>query len=405
VTSRRRLAVRVTKDAERQLRAGHPWLFDGSITSLSHEGEPGDLAVVFDSRRRFVAIGLYDPSSPIRVRVLHHGEPATIDADWFLTTIAAANDRRATLANGSGTTAYRVVHGENDGLPGLVVDRYGEVVVVKLYSASWLPHLSTVVDAVGAVVGPRSLVLRLARNVDGGAHLNGAVITGETIARPVRYRENSLEFEADVLAGQKTGAFLDQRENRARVRGLSTGRRVLDVFACTGGFSVHAAAGGALSVHSVDLSPGAIATTRANMALNRSVPSVRTCRHTTSVADARVEMRRLVDDGERFDLVVVDPPSFAQRSAQRAAALRSYERLAESAARLSEPGGTLVLASCSSRVSADDHLDAVERGVRRAGRTLVAPVRTGHGIDHPVGFDEGAYLKAVFATVERASTR
>jgi 23S rRNA (cytosine1962-C5)-methyltransferase len=405
VSGRRRLAVRVTKDAERQIRGGHPWLFDGSITSVSPDGgEPGDLAVVFDAKRRFLAVGLYDPTSPIRVRILHHGAPATIDSTWLLGEMLGALERRRPLVEDGATTAYRVVHGENDGLPGLVLDRYDQVAVLKLYASSWLAHLDELVEVVDGLLAPASIVLRLARNVESGSLGDGALLAGEAIDGPVRYRENDLVFEADVVAGQKTGAFLDQRENRQRVRELAAGRRVLDVFACTGGFSVHAAAGGATAVHSVDLSPGAIATTRRNMALNTARSPVRACGHTTVVAEAQQEMRRLVDRGERFDLVVVDPPSFAQRGDQRRRAIRAYERLAELAAGLTEPGGIAVLASCSSRVSADEHLDAVERGMRRRGRTLVAPVRTGHPLDHPIGFPEGAYLKAVLARVEPAGT-
>ena len=397
----RRLAVRVTKDAERQIRGGHPWLFDGSIVSVSPaDGEPGDLAVVFDARRRFLGIGLYDPDSPIRVRLLHHGDPHPIDQAFFHRHVEQAVERRRPLVDDEATTAYRLVHGENDGLPGLVIDRYGDVAVMKLYSSSWIPYLAVLVEVIIGVVGTRSIVLRLARNVDGGPWADGELVAGGPIGAPVRYRENGLTFEADVIAGQKTGAFLDQRENRRLVRDLADGRRVLDVFACTGGFSVHAAAGGATRVHSVDLSVGAIETTRANMASNAGLPSVRACRHTTAVADANREMRRLVQSGERFDLVVVDPPSFAQRGDQRRVALRAYEVLAETAARLTEPGGVVVLASCSSRVSSDDHFDAVERGVARVGSALVSPIRTAHPLDHPIGFPEGAYLKAVIATLE-----
>jgi 23S rRNA (cytosine1962-C5)-methyltransferase len=160
-----RLALRVTPDAVRRLRGGHPWLFDGSITSVSREGAAGDLAVVFDDDRRFVAIGLWDPESPIRVKVLHHGKPVTIDADWFRGRLADAVARRRTLAASTGTptatTGYRVVHGENDGLPGLVLDRYGHVAVLKLYSAAWVPHLATLVPLIIEALPSRSLVLCL----------------------------------------------------------------------------------------------------------------------------------------------------------------------------------------------------------------------------------------------------
>lgn len=401
MTDRRRLAVRITRDAERQIRGGHPWLFDASITAAPDDGAACDLAVVFDHRRRFLAIGLYDPHSPIRVRVLHQGEPRTIDDAFFVERVEAAYRRRLPLLDVGSTTGVRVVHGENDRLPAVVVDAYGEVAVVKLYSAAWLPHLDALIAAVGRVLTPRSVVLRTARNVAAVGLVDGSTVAGEPVDGPVAYRENGLDFEADVVAGQKTGAFLDQRDNRQRVRELSRGIEVLDVFACTGGFSVHAAAGGASSVHSVDLSAGAIGTAKANMERNRRLASVRACRHTTAVGDALREMSRLRAEGRRFGLVVVDPPSFAQRGDQRRSALRAYERLAEQAVALTEPGGRVVLASCSSRVTADEHLDAVERGAQRAGFTLASPVRTGHALDHPVGFPEGAYLKAVFARVER----
>src|SRR6478735_4697631 len=165
--SDRRLAVRVTPDALRQIRGGSPWLYDGSITSVSHEGSPGDLAVVFDDERRFVAIGLWDPASPIRVKLLHTGAPATIDSTWWRAKIADALDRRASLANDPSTTAYRCVHGENDGLPGLVVDRYDSTIVVKLYSPAWFPHLKAVVDAIVDLLSPACVVLRLGRSVAG----------------------------------------------------------------------------------------------------------------------------------------------------------------------------------------------------------------------------------------------
>jgi 23S rRNA (cytosine1962-C5)-methyltransferase len=399
----RRLAVRITKDAERQVRAGHPWLFDRSITTVSDGGQPGDLAVVFDSKRRFLAIGLYDPASPIRVRVLHHGDPVPIDEEWWHRRLAAALERRAELATSPHTTGWRWVHGENDGLPGLVVDHYDKVAVVKIYSAAWFPHLGVVVDALRSLAVLDAVVLRLARNVEppgmGPALADGSALAGDVPAGPVPFLEHGLVFEADVVHGQKTGYFLDQRDNRVQVGELAAGRRVLDVFCCAGGFSVHAAAGGATTVRSVDLSPGAIAAAERNMAANRARDKVARVRHEPVVADAAEEMARLVRRGRRFDLVVVDPPSFASRQEQRRAALGAYRRLTELAVALVEPGGTLVAASCSSRVTADEHATVVTTTAADRGRSLRDVRRTGHGIDHPIGFAEGAYLKAVFATV------
>jgi len=399
-----RLAVRVTPDAQRRIRAGHPWLYDGSIRSVNHKGEPGDLAVVFDDDRRFVAIGLWDPASPIRIKVLHQGKPVTIDAAWFQARIEAAAAIRQPLAATAGTdhatTAYRVVHGENDGLPGLVVDRYGDVVVLKLYTAAWLPHLVDVVAGLEHVLSPRSIVLRLARTLrEQPLHglCEGLVLSGTPVDGPVVFLEAGLEFEADVVHGQKTGHFLDQRDNRVRVGALASGRRVLDVFSCTGGFSVHAAAGGAKVAHSIDASPGAIDTARRNMARNASLVAVRACEHQTTVGEAFTEMERLVASRRRYDLVVVDPPSFAQNAASTGRAIASYERLTTLAVALLERDGILVQASCSSRVSAPDFYRAVHTAASRAGADLEEIERTQHALDHPVTFPEGAYLKALFA--------
>lgn len=409
-----RIAVRATPDAIRRLRAGHPWLFDGSITSISRPGVAGDVAVVFDDHRRFVAIGLYDPDSPIRVRILHAGAPATIDEAWFDHRIAAAIAMRASLTgDGSSapqTTAYRLVHGENDALPGLVIDRYGPIAVVKLYSAAWIPHLAVVVPVLRRLLPLRSVVLRLARNVMATAivreaHLHdGITLIGPEVDGPVEFTEAGLRFEADVVRGNKTGHFLDQRDNRIRVGTLSAGARVLDMFCSTGGFSVHAAAGGARVVHSVDISPWAIAATEHNLGLNSARPEVAACHHESTVGDAFEVFARLARERRSYDIVIVDPPSFAPRADAVERALASYARLAEAAVAVVAPGGLLVQASCSARVSEADFVRAVHVGAGRAGYELDEVARTQHPADHPIGFAEGAYLKAVYARPHRRAS-
>ena len=410
----RRLALRVTPDAQRALRRGHPWLFDRAIVSQSAAGQPGDLAVVFDERRRFLAIGLYDPGSPIRVRILQHGSPATIDAAFFAGRLAAAADRRASLSAvgegvrlvagpaGEETTGYRLVHGEGDGLPGLVIDRYDRVLVVKLYSAAWLPHLRDVLAGLAEVAPADAVVLRLSRATQrqpAALHglADGATLAGTLATNPVIFRENGLLFEADVLHGQKTGFFLDQRENRARVEGLAAGRETLNVFAYTGGFSLYAARGGAPAVISLDISAPALAAAQRNFDLNHALPAVAAARHEMLVEDAFSGLARLARDGRLFDLVVVDPPAFAKQQSEIPAALSAYQRLAGLALGVLRPGGTLVMASCSSRVSADDFYAAVRRGAGRTGRALHEFDHTGHPVDHPAGFAEGAYLKCLYA--------
>ncbi len=388
-----RLAVRVSPDAARHVRGGHPWVFDGSVVSVKPDGAAGDLAVIFDDRRKFMAIGLYDPDSPIRIKVLHCGRPTPIDGDFWVERLRAALELRRALVDDPATTAWRWVHGENDGTPGLVLDRYDDVTVAKLYSAAWFPHLDEVIAAAQQVLPAQRVVLRLARNVSpDGARADATALVGELPTRPVRFLERGLTFEADVVHGQKTGHFLDQRDNRFRVRNRAAGARVLDVYACTGGFSVNAAAGGAELVHSVDISAAAIATARRNMDHNRGLPAVRACHHHDTVGDAMAVMAEMSDHGRRFDMVVVDPPSFASRQDQVPGALRAYGRLTELALRLLERGGTLVQASCSARVTEADFFATVDAAAERHGVVLSDALRTAHAVDHPVGFPEGGYL-------------
>ncbi len=395
-----RLAVRVTAAAQRHIRSGHPWVFDRSIESVSHAGSPGDLAVIFDKKREFLAIGLYDPASPIRIRVLHSGKPLSIDNDFWLSGLVAALDKRAALEADDATTAYRLVNGESDGFGGLVLDLYNDIAVLKVYTPAWIPHLAAIVGIVGELLEPTAVVLRLSRSLQAGeAHglMDGMTIAGKAPTGPVLFRENGLRFEVDPVVGQKTGYFLDQRDNRAMLGGLSERARVLDVFSYTGGFSVHAAAGGAAEVVSVDQAKQALSAAEANMAHNADNVAVRECRHVTMSGDAFLVLRDLATRGERFDVVALDPPSFAQRQSNVDGALHSYRNLAAAAVRVLNDGGWLMAASCSSRVSSADFLAAVDTGASSAGAELRDSIVTGHGVDHPVTFPEGQYLKAVFA--------
>jgi 23S rRNA (cytosine1962-C5)-methyltransferase len=398
----RRLALRVTADALRALRQGHPWLFDRAIVRESGDGQPGDLAVIFDDRRRFVAIGLYDPTSPIRVRVLHCGAPEPIDRAWLRDRLAEAAAWRALLPE-TGTTGYRLVHGENDGLPGLVIDRYDDTLVVKLYSVAWVRWLAVLRQVLDEVVPSARLVLRLSRELLRQPQYlynltDGAVLAGSQPADAVVFSENGLLFEADVLRGQKTGFFLDQRDNRARVGKLADGMRTLNVFAYSGGFSLYAARGGAPEVLSLDASAPALASAERNFALNRRLPTVAAASHSVLVADAFAALADLRGRGRRYDLVIVDPPAFAKQESEVEGGLRAYRWLIELALGVLSPGGTLVMASCSSRVSAPAFFTSVSQAAVDAGRPLCEIDRTGHPIDHPVRFPEGAYLKCLFAT-------
>jgi 23S rRNA (cytosine1962-C5)-methyltransferase len=373
----RRVSVRLTKDAQRQVRGRHPWVYDASITSVSHNGASGDLAVLFDDKRQFLAIGLYDPASPIRVRVLHQGQPLPIDDAFWAQRIAAALQRRDHLARSADTNAYRCIHGENDQLPGLVLDRYDRSYVLKLDTTAWLPHLLSVLSALAEQLEPKRVLVRFSRRARVGAVafglVDGSALLGSVPAQPVQFSENGLTFEADLVRGQKTGHFLDQRDNRARVGRRAEGAHLLDVFSCSGGFTVNAAAGGAASVHSIDSSSHAITAVARNLELNRDRAPVAGCRANATVGDAFAVMADLVSRGRRFDLVVVDPPSFATKQADVARALAAYRRLTRLAVALVRSGGVLVQSSCSGRVPSEQFFAAVNDSA----------IAQGAGVDRP----------------------
>jgi 23S rRNA (cytosine1962-C5)-methyltransferase len=398
----KRIALRVSAPAERALHQGHPWIFDQAITEQSHAGAPGDLAVIFDKKRRFIAIGLYDPTSSIRVRVLQHNQPATIDANWFQAKLIAANQLRKPLEQQS-TNGYRLVHGENDGLPGLVIDRYAETLVLKIYSPAWVPHLKEIYTALAQTNPCERLILRLSRSATKQSELlhgltDGMTLAGQPAEGLILFRENGIIFECDPIHGQKTGFFLDQRENRARVEKLSKGKSVLNVFAYTGGFSVYAARGGAKQVISVDISAPALQAALHNFSHNQHIPTVKSAIHEIIAEDAFDTLARMETQKQLFDLVIIDPPMFAQNQSQIAAGLSAYRKLTRLGLGVLRPGGILVQASCSSRIDAETFFDTIHQAARESHRQLKEIERAGHALDHPIGFNEGAYLKCLYAT-------
>jgi 23S rRNA (cytosine1962-C5)-methyltransferase len=399
-----RLRLRVTAAAESIVRSRHPWLFADSIREQNREGETGELAVIYDRQDKFLAVGLFDPDSPIRVRILHAGKPATIDDAWWRERLGSTMARRAGLLDAT-TNAGRLIHGESDGWPGLVLDRYDTTVVLKLYSAAWLPRLDEVLGWIRHELSPGQLVLRLSRNIQDVARsrfqrVEGWLAAGTTddksvaVSNPVVFQETGLRFEADVIKGQKTGFFLDQRENRRRVEGLATGRDVLNAFSFSGGFSLYAARGGAKSVTDLDISVHALESARRNFALNQSLPTIARCPHETIQADAFQWLERNRD--RRFDLIVLDPPSLARREAERAGAIQAYGALAGSGIRALRPGGILVAASCSAHVSAGEFFGAVRAAAGSSLRTFEELDTTGHPPDHPAIFPEARYLKCIY---------
>lgn len=393
----KRIALHVKPAAERAIKQGHPWLFEQGITKQSHEGNPGDLAVVYDSKNRFLAVGVYDPQSPIRVKLLQYRTGAEINVEWFHDKLSDALAIREPLLD-SGTTGYRLVHGENDGLPGIVLDRYDDTLVLKLYSAAWVPHLGNLLAAMSEVTYAQRWVLRLSRTMGNPYGLqDGTMLKGETPTAPVRFIENDLAFTADVIAGHKTGFFFDQRDNRALAGTLAQGRSVLDVFAYTGAFAVYCARGGATSVAALDVSEPALAAAEETFARNRREGRIGKTTLELLSGDAFKVMNTLHRQRKQYDMVVIDPPNFTKGEGDVPGALNAYRNLVELGLELLAPQGVFVMASCSSRVSADAFFETVVPMATRLRPDLDEIHRTGHALDHPVGFPEGAYLKCWFA--------
>jgi len=399
-TSRRapRLRLRVTPDAARQLRSGHPWLFADSIREQNREGAPGELAVVYDRNDRFLAIGLFDPDSPIRLRVLHAGKPMILDKAWWRERFRSAITRRSGLFDEQ-TTGHRWINGESDGWPGLVLDRYDTTLVLKLYTGAWLPRIGETVDLIREELKPGQIVLRLSRNIQEAARgilgkEDGAFLFGDKRDAVVTFLETGLRFEADVVHGQKTGFFFDQRENRRMVGSLARGRDALNAFSFTGGFSVYAAHGGAKSVVDLDISAHALSGARRNFDLNNSNSTVVACRHETIQGDAFEWLDE--NRSKKFDLVILDPPSLARRETERSGAIQAYGKLAQSGIAHLRPGGVLVAASCSAHVSAEEFFGAIRLAAKKSGAQFTELKTTGHAPDHPATFPEAQYLKCIY---------
>ena len=385
------------KDLARHLRAGHPWVFRKAIERAPRGLAAGAIVDVTEGGR-FVARGYLDPHSAIAVRVLTREPAEVVDADFWRRRVARAFALRAEVV--SGTTGYRVVHGESDGLPGLVVDRYDRFAVLKLYSAGLTPHRPAIVEAIRAEVPGLAGVYgrdEIGRDdADDGESEKpqGKVLWGAEPPERIAIDEHGMTVLVDVRRGQKTGSFLDQRENRRMVRDLARGRaEVLNLFGYTGGFSVAAALGGAKHVVTVDVDADAIALARENFKAN----GLDMADHAFATEDAFEILASYKREGRRFDLVVCDPPAFAKSQKAVEAAVSGYASLNRAALAVLAPGGLLVTASCSARVSAEQFTDAVKEAAFKARVDLQLLRETRQPPDHPVAlqFREGRYLKCL----------
>ena len=387
--------VVLRKGRERSLLRRHPWVFGGAVQHTTGEPEPGDTVLVVAADGRALARAAYSPLSQIVARAWTFDADEAVDAAFVAERVTAAAARRAHLT--TRTDAVRLVFAESDGLPGVIADRYGPWVVVELTSTGADRWRDAIADALSALAGVAGVYERsdVAVREREGLSPRAGVLRGPEPPRRITVTEDGRRYEVDVRAGHKTGFYLDQRDNRTTVARLAAGRRVLDVFAYTGGFSVAAYAGGAAEVTTVDSSGPALASAAANLAAN-GFPTDRLVE-----ADAFAELRRRRALHEEFDLVVVDPPKLANRADQVDKASRAYKDANLQAFRLLSPGGVLVTFSCSGAV--DDALfqKIVFGAALDAGRDAWIVGKLGQAEDHPIAltYPEAGYLKGLVVRV------
>ena len=387
--------VILKKNEDRRVRAGHLWIFSNEIANSDQEFQPGEIVDIITHGGAFIGRGYINPQSLISVRVLTRNKEH-IDRNFFADRIGGALRRRQKLF--SGEESYRVVFGEADGLPGLVIDKYSDALVVQVSTAGMHVRLGEILGALpDAGLAPRVVVLRADTPM---AELEGfsgenRVLTGE-VASPVRIEQDGLLFDVDVMEGQKTGFYLDQRENRRSACGVLEGPRVLDCFCYTGAFSLYAAKSGATEVFGIDASARAIEMARHHAELN-SLGSV--CRF--EAADVFEKLVELVQKGEKFDNVILDPPALVKSKRHLKQGEAAYEKINNLAMKLLLPDGILISCSCSYHISRESFQQILSAAANKARRSAVIIEWRGQARDHPtlLAMPETAYLKCAIMRI------
>jgi 23S rRNA (cytosine1962-C5)-methyltransferase len=367
---------------------GHLWVYAGHIDEIRGEPTAGDVVDIVAPNGKFVARGLYNPESKIRVRLLTFEEEPITEQFWRTRVVQAIRLRQRIVSN---TNAYRLVYGEADRLPGLIVDRYDEVLVMQTLSYGMDRRKALLADLLCQEAGVSRIYLRNDAKIRSleGLPLEKGFLRGAGATR-VDVREGGARFVVDIERGQKTGWFCDQRENRQAAARLATGAGVLEVFCHTGAFSTHAALAGAGSVEGLDVSEDALSLAREHAVLNKVDD-----RCVYRVADAFDEMRRLERSGRRYDMVMLDPPAFARSKQAIPRALAGYKDVNLLGMRLTKPEGFIVTSSCSHHVSEQDFWTAIRQAARDAKRHVRLLEQRGQASDHPIlaSMPETRYLK------------
>ncbi|MGW8143104.1 MAG: class I SAM-dependent rRNA methyltransferase [Anaerolineales bacterium] len=390
------LEIDLKPGREKALLHNHPWLFSGSIANVKGEKDeltPGQTCRIVDSKGEFVAWGAFSPVSKIRVRVWSRDPAVIIDRNFLQVRLENAIRLRRRILDSGTTNACRLVHAESDGLPGLIVDKYGDTLVVQFLSAGPEYWQETISDLLEKITGTKKIFERSdadVRRLEGLSSRVGSVTDVEPPKR-IKIFEGKNKFWVDISSGQKTGFYLDQRDNRKIIQDLAVGHSVLDCFAYTGGFSIPALMGGAASVVAIESSSDSIGLGRENVILN-NLPEEKI---EWIEGDVFQQLRAFRDQNRKFDLVILDPPKFAPTSAHAQRAARGYKDINLLGMKLLNQGGLLITFSCSGGVSENLFQKILAGAAQDAGVEARILTRLGPGCDHPVAlnFPEGAYLK------------
>lgn len=391
MTNADRPIVRVLPDRDKRARIGHPWIYSNEIDmdQAAKALAPGSLVTLMSEGRRPLGIATFNPHTLIAARILSSDPGGAIDADFLTRRLGHALALRDRLYP---EPFYRLVHAEADGLGGLIVDRFGDVVVAQLTTAGMERLRDAIIAALERMLQPRVIVLRCDSSVrEAGAGEAYTQIVKGALSEPIEIAEGKVRFLADLQGGQKTGWYFDQRDNRLFMASLAEGGRMLDVYCYAGGFALQAAASGARAVVAIDRSADALALAAQAATLNGL-----TDRCTFERGEAFATLQRLAAEGAKFDLVIADPPAFVKSRKDLPVGVRGYRKLAALAASVVAPGGFLLVASCSHNVDEVTFSEQVRRGLNKAGRTGRIIRRAGAGPDHPIhaSLPETAYLKA-----------
>ena len=379
------------KNEEHRILAGHQWVFSNEIKSIVGDPEAGDVIELLRHDEKFLGVGFYNPHSLIAFRLLSR-ESESITFEFFERRITQALQLRRRLYPDAET--FRLVHGESDFLPGLIIDKYNEFLSLQILSVGMDRRTTLICDVLESMFHPKAIVERnesALRSLE-QLPLNKSVLRG-TLGQTI-ISENGVKFKAALMEGQKTGFFLDQRENRHSIQRYAKGATVLDCFCNDGGFAIYAALAGAASVQAIDSSETAIANARVNATINE-VPAIQ-----FETADVFEKLPELEKAGQRFDIVILDPPSFSRNKKTVTSALKGYKEINAGALRLINAGGILVTASCSHHITDQSFIEAIEAGARQSHRSLQLLEWRGAAPDHPTlpAMPETAYLKfGIFA--------